>query len=227
MQSNVDLPNWLTDIVDVAASPARDQVLNAVTQIDSIHRNHPLPALPIRRLPVYFPTLPSGVAGRLIYTKYGLLTCFVEIDGSNSRAGLTTAHEMGHLLDMVRLGNRESLCGTDERFERWRAAILGTEESERLDALAYDESVRIPEAYRSVAELDRFRTHARYLLLWKELWARSYAQYVVVKSADSVLRGQLLRELRSDKWALYYHQWTEESFGPVFHTMDDLFEGWE
>jgi hypothetical protein len=59
-----------------------------------------------------------------------------------------------------------------------------------------------------------------------ELWARSYAQYVVTRSGDV----ELLRQLdvrRATDTGPYMH-WTEAEFAPIAKATDELFEkrGW-
>ena len=154
----------LAHIVEAEASSQGERAMATLVAIDAVHRGHSLPPLPVRRLPVTFPRLKPGTTGRLTYALYGLPNRSVEIDGDNRHIEITLAHEIGHFFDILWLGSRRSVCGTDPRFEDWRQAVQGTKAFRRLVALSSD------------ARLDNTkRQYAAYLLQWRELWARSYA----------------------------------------------------
>ena len=64
-----------------------------------------------------------------------------------------------------------------------------------------------------------------YLLKPRELWARSYAQYIVTKSGDPLLLAELDRIRKGpEPW----RQWTDAEFQPILKQMDKLFrkKGW-
>ena len=71
------------------------------------------------------------------------------------------------------------------------------------------------------------RKYLRYLLRHDELWARSYAQYIAVKSGDTTLLKELA-ETRAEKNLYNQKQWSEDDFKPILKAMDALFTtlGW-
>jgi hypothetical protein len=92
-------------------------------------------------------------------------------------------------------------------------------------------------ASRSVVELQRLRDgaptgplfrHLTYTLQLDELWERSYAQYIVVRSGDAGLRAELdeRRQLHGSPAVPYL--WEDDDFGPVAAEIDRLFRrlGW-
>ena len=68
------------------------------------------------------------------------------------------------------------------------------------------------------------RAHVEYLLGPRELFARTYCQYVAVRSGDPDLQRELEKSLEPD----YREQWHEDDFTPIAGALDDLFDrlGW-
>ena len=68
-----------------------------------------------------------------------------------------------------------------------------------------------------------------YLLSKHELWARSYSQYIAVKSQDPQALAEL-RKLQTQSASThgYPTQWSDEEFKPIEAAFDALFEalGW-
>ena len=71
--------------------------------------------------------------------------------------------------------------------------------------------------------------YIEYLLQNEELWARSYAQFIAVKSAHPDLREHLDRLRARPERRLYYgSQWDEEDFLPILAEIEAVFRqiGW-
>lgn len=121
-----------------------------------------------------------------------------------------------------------------EAIDRWRDASAS---SPTVKAIA--KSIGSPAAIRSGG----IRKHIRYLLQTDEVWARSYAQYIAIRSNDSVLMAELRRlqtqvKLGRDnpqgfgtrtsdsdpehKWPTV---WEDDEFEPIAAAFDDIFEG--
>lgn len=64
--------------------------------------------------------------------------------------------------------------------------------------------------------------HVRYLLTRHETFARSYSQYIAVKSKDPVLLKQLEAIWNEP---IYPSQWAEDDSAPIENALDALFEG--
>jgi hypothetical protein len=70
------------------------------------------------------------------------------------------------------------------------------------------------------------RRHTDYLLKPEELWARSYAQYIAERSADSDMLAALdLLRPPALTGQLYSSQWETTDFAPVAAAIDTLFKG--
>jgi hypothetical protein len=128
---------------------------------------------------------------------------------------LTLAHEIGHWLD------REG-AGVGGRFESEAGGLFA-------DWLAAVERSEAVQNIRQRARTGYNRKYANYLLRVREMWARSYAQWVAVRSGDAKLLQQL--ELIRRKGASAEQrpsQWEDADFEAIAREIDALFRkiGW-
>jgi hypothetical protein len=139
----------------------------------------------------------------------------IVINRKGERPGLTLAHELGHLLEGV------AIPGANYGRRRWEAdpTIVRFLEAARASRAAA--GIRPVEAGGDPIE----RGYASYLIRPAELWARSYAQHIAVRSADLTLQEQL-RNRRAPA-GLISVQWDEVDFEPIA-AIDELFRtlGW-
>lgn len=145
----------------------------------------------------------------------------VSSDGDDP--AFTLVHEVGHYLDHQALGVAPGTF-----------ASAAGELCELLDSLEMTDAVRelrrlerqAPIALSDVGGLavilddDDFA----YLLEPEELFARSYAQYVAVRSGDPTL----LRDLLAAQRIVYPQQWKDRDFEAVAAAFDEVLEalGW-
>ena len=68
----------------------------------------------------------------------------------------------------------------------------------------------------------------KYYLMPTEMVARSYAQYVAVKSGNATMLDQVGTIIASNSDVYQHTQWTEADFRPIMKAYDELFEeiGW-
>jgi hypothetical protein len=130
-------------------------------------------------------------------------------------------HELGHLLDHHALGT-SGVFATENHPDlgEWRAAVLGT-------SLVNDLKADLV-----VASGDR-RRYLRYLTSTRELWARSYAQWVTARTLEKKLGSEQLRQqlsaaLAERRETMYGGHWSDEDFKPVSAAIEALFKkkGW-
>lgn len=117
------------------------------------------------------------------------------------RSALGFLHELGHLLDHQIFYDRKTRSWASEvhlAFKPWREA-----------AALLDKRV-LPGGY----------SRQRYFQSVHELWARSYAQTVMLRSGDSGLMGRL-EKLQSEDDA---HVWQPQQFAPVAIEVELVFE---
>lgn len=139
---------------------------------------------------------------------------------------MTIAHEFGHFLELFGLdghnnGRRDwkNLPASDP-MRAFKAAVSGSRAARELVAIASSRSVTVGGV---AARVDG--KYARYLLDWKELWARAYAQWAATRSGDPAMLRQL-EALRDPARSPYHHrQWADDDFAPIASAIDDLFRG--
>lgn len=137
----------------------------------------------------------------------------------NATPHFSFAHEMGHFVDRRGLTNPAGgafASRTSPTMEIWRKAIAESESYKELRRMKTVGSSEIQAALN-------------YFMRPQELWARSYAQYIAVKSAHSALLTELQEiqaEMRDN--LRLSTQWREEDFPPIIKAIDFLFkrEGW-
>lgn len=195
----------------------------AVSAIDEVHGDGALPELPV--------TTKSSMDayGQYRYEMRSGKPVDILINGQGDHHQLTLAHEIGHFLDHQALGEKGKMASErDPALQAWRDAVDKSQAVERLR-----DKRRNPLRYQAEVEVagSKFITRpdpifTSYLLDRRELWARSYAQYVAQRSGNTNLLAQLAAQRTS---AIYGdQQWEDEDFAPIAAAIDDLFRslGW-
>lgn len=153
---------------------------------------------------------------------YGQFSCYpnqpLKITMATSSEGahpeLTLAHEIGHFLD--------NDAFPKEAGKTYASAGSPSQKVKSLmDALNASESVRWIQANGSSSD-------KKYYLRPTEMIARSYAQYVAVKSGNTTMLDQVSTILGSKSDSYQHTQWTEADFRPIMKAYDELLEelGW-
>jgi len=150
-----------------------------------------------------------------------------EIQGPRVLASLL--HETGHAIDMLAFGNREVLFASETHiaWNDWRLSVMRSAHIKDLRSKASSPPC-IPGVDPCKYDID-YEASALRNLLFHEIWARSYAQYIAVKCDDQDLVDMLRSPLELtypehvDHWVP--RQWDDEDFQPVEASIDALFEG--
>jgi hypothetical protein len=125
----------------------------------------------------------------------------VRVSKLGGRVALGFLHELGHLLDHQVFYDRKTrtwASATHSAFESWRTA-----------AAALDRR-RLPGG----------RGRQRYFQATHEVWARCYAQTVLVRSGDPLLEDQLVKLQTDDD----PHVWPAEQFETAAVEVERVFE---
>lgn len=184
----------------------RQRVNATLAIIDTVHSDGTLPRLPVRA---------SNAAAYGSYTRT-LSGQAVQISLRRSHVlEHAFTHELGHFLDHQALGDRGTYASVAHPLlSAWRTAV---QNSAAVAGWKLDLA-----AARAAGD----RVHAQYvdyLLLPYELWARTYAQYIALRSNDSALMAQLTG---TDMGGMHW-SWTD--FEPIARAIDALLrsKGWK
>lgn len=193
-----------------AATIAKD----ALRVLDTIIADGALP-----RVPLDFPNLAPENQG-IHERKRNGQTKRLRINRVSPVPRLTLYHEIGHMLDRQALGPGEAF-GSDN-LNPFAPAFA--------DLLRWCVAVYKSRAFRNLVAQAVRDSHARYLLHSRELFARSFAQWVIVSSGDVTSLGELnlVRDPANFTGQPYPYQWSDDDFQPIKAALDTLFlrRGW-
>lgn len=215
-------------------------VKEALAIIDSVHRDGDLPKIPVRLGRSY------ATAGSLkILTS--TLTGYSKVDSMVlSKSGFAdpisvTIHEVGHFLDIAGLSravgykgnifvnkftNRETEPGKEvarEKFVKLLDAIQNSPLANKINS-----AIRSPRRFENKYGVLPQSSALRYHGDRREIFARSYVQYIARKSKNKKLIEAMLDEVESTGTYgdFLYHD--KNDFAPIEKAFDDLFAeiGW-
>ena len=185
-----------------------EEVQHAVDVINSVHGDGKL-----MHTPVFGRDPGGGAYGCFSRSLWGggVTETKISILKTGPHRGMTAVHEIGHLIDAFGFGS---------------GATMGTEKIASKELRGWFDAVKGSKAYEHL--LGKKDRHGKYLRDPSELWARSYAQYIAVKSKDPTLLSELEKMVGSDYNKSYHAQWDEGDFGPIMKKIDTLMKakGW-
>ncbi len=194
--------------------------------IDTVHGtgNDHLPRIPIEAEshPNRFGAYGRTIDGRPVRIR-------IEVDGDHK--ALTTAHEVGHFLDHQALGIPGTFASeaNPRVLVSWQNAVDASQTLFQLRAMASTGIATTRQADGTVSIHAVDLTYVSQLIRPREMWARSYAQYIATRSADPSLGLQLASERERHPGMPYYPEhWDDEDFAPIAEAIDELLEskGW-
>ena len=144
---------------------------------------------------------------------------------------LTFLHEIGHLLDDAGIepGKSWRSRADDPRLAEWWSAVRATSLYARFTQLQMGKKLRVPRdwgrAY-DLVDIDQRIVSDR--LDARELFARSYAQFVVMTSGDTTLRAELEHARSGRDAVMYPEHWPDDDFQPILNALTTLMRnlGW-
>lgn len=178
----------LVSLREVLRTPADRHGRRLRAVLDAIDRLHIVPAMsPIEVLV----TNDRGALGRYVPHLGTGEPVRIEIScRRNDRFELTFAHEIGHLLEKAiipgsNFGSRNWASG--EVTHGWRAAVRETEAYRRLGSAVATGRVTRLKPDGTTTTLEAGSKYVGYLMEDAELWARSYAQYIALRTQERAM----------------------------------------
>lgn len=180
----------------------RESVNDAIQAVDSVHGDGKLTPLP-------FVSRQMNALGAYAYSgDHGFQ---IQINAKGKWPRLTAVHEIGHWLDHIAMGDKGGFASElgSPVMRQWMAAVERSGVVDKLRAL------KLP------------KSDIQYYTDPKELWARSYAQFIGQRSTNEAVRKELT-DMASPRRINLGLQWTEESFAPIDQAIETMFKemGW-
>jgi hypothetical protein len=202
----------------VIEHPESHRVKSALDAIGKVHGDGKLPKIPF---------FIGDYQNHGIYAHQGPKAAGIITRQGGGHMELNSLHEIGHFLDHQGIHKRgEFASHTDARLKPLMKAIGQSEAVKALQALAKNGKAR-----GSDGKSYRVSTRQiKYQLRPHEMFARAYAQWVVLRSGDETLKKQLqgvLDEIEGQK-VKRPRQWPEKDFEPIAREFDKAFRkiGW-
>jgi hypothetical protein len=154
----------------------------------------------------------------------------IDVSSEGDHPDLTAAHEIGHFLDFAGLGKKKMVGASEENLaimKEWENAVENSEAFKSMRGMLKSPDLGVVTVKVDGRNYDirPDKTYIEFSLTKREAFARSYAQYVAVRSGNKTMLEQLTAGRK--RW-LYPVQWSDTDFEPIATAMDNLFksQGW-
>ncbi|MEL7169315.1 MAG: hypothetical protein AAGN64_08195 [Bacteroidota bacterium] len=199
------------------STKSRRTLTRVLDAVHDVHDDGVLPTIPYSIKPPRAGEI-AAYASRSRRGRYQAVEIYQSSKHADHQPELSLAHELGHFLDQQGLSPRGfrdyASESSDTLLDTWRTAIETSDAYKRVVAIeATGLDPVTGTAYRTA--------HAEYLLRPRELFARSYAQYLATRSGNRQMREQLDEILGS---AEDFEHWTDDDFAPIADAFDHLFD---
>ena len=210
------------DALNIELGPRGQAMRDAVAVINRVHQDGRLPIIPV-----------THASFRDRHGQFSLhgTDIAIQINLVGPQVELSTVHEVGHFLDHSGLGRPHQFASENHGvLDRWRTAVRQSRNIARLAPLlgaGTGAAETLPGG--TMVEYGVDQDYLHYLLQPRELWARSYAQFITVKSDDPKLRRQLAGLQERPAQMFYYgEQWDGDDFLPILASIEAIFRdlGW-
>ena len=222
----------VSEAIDVWPGPTANtaRLRDAIAAIDQVHGDGTLPTIAAQ-----CHALQSGRAGEFRYTIRPYRPHSILMSPAGRTKELTVAHEVGHYLEKTVIPGSSPVDGkrdwaSDPTLGAWLRAVQQSDGVRTLQGFKTNPNVTVVIAGRErVVAFDP--EYVDYLLSPEELWARSYAQYIALRSNHAKMREQVAKRLTPsvEQSSLYAPtQWAESDFEPIAREFDALLSqlGW-
>jgi hypothetical protein len=210
-------------VVEAGSEPLFEPLKETLAAIDRVHGDGILPRLPAR-----LTTGRTEIGGYRFSSRDGT-PLRLELSQYSDHPHLTAAHEVGHFLDHQALGERGRYASESGYLDDLLDPINRSAAIKALRARIGRRHARVRMPDGSLRQHQVLPRYVNYLLRPSEVFARAYAQYVVVRSQNAVMTQQVngvRRALLSGR--VYHSQWDDDDFAAIGEAFDRLLrrKGW-
>ena len=226
-----ELHRYMTKLPVSACIKLVGEIQQYSRALELIERVHKIPAIKVLDIKPATGEIGSAYAGVVLrHPSFSIFRADPDYIALNLPAPTPLSsiiHEIGHVIDIEAIGIRgqfSSEIGASILREWWQA-VSQSRAYRRLEQLRQQ---LIERGHLFVA--DRIE---KYIMSRRELFARSYAQYIAQKTNDRTLLRELRQKrsetltIRGRKYTVTL-QWSDDDFQPIAEAFDRLFEqlGW-
>jgi hypothetical protein len=224
------LGNPVSAALDTTGHPIQQRLDAVLPLIDVVHGTG---AITLPRIPVKQETQPQKHNSTFARTnRVPSKPLFISVYDQGPCPELSLVHETGHFLERFGIpghNDGDRPYATDRVLADWLAAVRASRAYAELGQLQGVVSVQRPDSSGTMQTYPVDQARVSYLLRESELWARSYAQYIALRTGDQTLQRQL--DLFRAPWRDPVYnatQWKDADFAPIATTMDYLLRsiGW-
>lgn len=191
----------------------------AIHAIQCVHTDGSLPTIPI------FRNEDMHKEGSYQSTSFPCIS----VSNCSPRPELIVLHEIGHFIDHHGLGNGDFFASEADEYllSGWRKAVNNSNAVKILKARLDNKTIEVQDINGVPTVHEIKRDYIQYLLLYSELFARSYAQFIILRNPNEQLRQQLDSMRRLPFSSIYPAYWEEDDFTSIADELVNVFEGQE
>ncbi|MEO6610736.1 MAG: hypothetical protein ABIT05_01345 [Chitinophagaceae bacterium] len=201
------------------SSSVRKSVSSGLNTIDSVHGDGELDNIPFQPLGSKF----NNTGIQASFEMNPNMTPFrIGIKTNGAHQELSLAHEMGHFLDLQAIGEKGVFNSLQKGSPVSKVinAAEGTDKIKGLrrileDGMFEQDGVSTPLSFRLLR-------HLEYLLDPKEIWARSYAQFIAKRSGSKAMKEGLESMLEMQKTLPHKYQWVGSDFDAIEKAIEEM-----
>jgi hypothetical protein len=206
-----------TQFTNISAS-VRKPVMSALQTIDSVHGDGELDNIPFQPLGSKFS---SGIQASFEMNR-DLTPYRIGIKTTGNHQELSLAHEMGHFLDLQAIGEKGVFNSLQNGSPVSKVIKAADETAMIKDLRRILENGQIEVEGKTIPLSFTLQRHIEYLLDPKEVWARSYAQFIAKRSGSKSMKKGLEDVLEMQKSIPHKYQWVGSDFDEIEKAIEEM-----
>lgn len=194
------------------------KIIEALSAIDEVHKGGNLPGIPIEEVT----NLGAGVEGAFQRTVNGKPVKIQVLKTAQNKL-MTVTHEIGHYIDLTAINPAGHMAESkiNGALSEWWKAVENSDAFKKWKEIKQNGGL-VDANGKLTRRIDD--TFIDYSMRQRELWARSYAQFIATRTSNSEMKKELASRLTN----LTPDQWDDSDFAPIEKAIYNLFRmmGW-
>lgn len=213
---SIRLPLLINVYTDLPKDPKiKAKFQYAVKSVDSVLN---IQKWRMTKVPVEVTDNRNSVGGIIVNKRTGIPSK-IEISSLSPVPELTSIHEIGHQIDLEVIGTRGKYSSKNGELTGWEKAVKQSILYSKIMQYKSGEIKNIIEDGKPI------KVNVDYVIVYGrtvELFARSFAQYIAIKSNDIILLDQIKQTKTFGYGDIL--QWSDEDFKPIYSELEKIFE---